>query len=348
MGASPFLIGVNAAMPALGWLIVTPLLPRLQRKFGSRQLLMCFLCIAIFAMIGFQIWMNLWAWIPLRFLFGGSIGLLFRVIEFWINEISPEQKRGRNIGIYAVVFCVGLASGAALVPLTGSSGWLPHLSVCVLLMGGTIPLFGTRSSIPQIGAPPSHSFSSFALFLPLAMVGVLVAGMYESIPYSLMPIYTLKVGLSEDLASLTITAFTIGAAIAPIPLGILSDRMDRQKLLMICAGGSLIMVFLAPRALFSSELFLFSLMIWGGLSSGLYTVSLTIIGAHYNGANLAAANAVYGTIYAVGALAGPLFNGMAMDIWNPVGLLYGAATLYGSFLIFAFWQSTRQPQIQEG
>ncbi|MCP4526123.1 MAG: MFS transporter [Aestuariibacter sp.] len=342
MEATGSMIGINAAMPALGWLLVTPFLPFLQHTFGTRRLLLVFLAIAIAAMVGFWIFPDIWLWIPLRFLFGGSIGIFFRIVEFWVNSASPRHQKGRNIGIYAAIFCAGAATGAALVAVVGSSGWQAHLFVCVLLSLGAFSLAGAKSAIPEITAPPNRSLSSFVLLLPVAMAGVLIWGMFESVPYSFMPIYALRVGLSEEWAALTMSAFVLGGFAFPIPLGMLADRVDKQKLLLSCGGFAFMMAFLMPQTLFSKELFLFSLFVWGGVGGGLYTVSLAVIGEHFNGASLAASNAAFGTLYAFGAMIGPILNGAAMDVWNPDGLLVYAAILFGSFVVIAGWWLARR------
>ena len=349
MGASASMIGINAAMPALGWLIVTPLLPRLQRTIGARRLLVIFLATAIGAMIAFHVFPNIWLWIPIRFLFGGSLGLFFRVIEFWVNSDANQAVRGRNIGVYAALFCAGAAAGSALVPVVGSSGWIPHLFVCALIACGALPLFANKTPIPEITAPPSHSLGSFVFLLPVAMIGILVWGMLESVPYSFMPIYALRVGFTEEWAALTVTAVVIGALIFPIPLGMLADRMDKRKLVLACGVVAFTLTLLLPQTLASIELFLFSLFLWEGFAGGLYTVSLAIIGARFDGSNLAAANAAFGTLYAFGAMVGPIFNGMAMDTWPPDGLMYGAAALFALFIINAAWNLTRKAApLEEG
>jgi MFS family permease len=337
MGASGTMIGVNAAMPALGWLLVTPLLPLLQRKFGSRILLIGLLLIAGIAMLGFQLLQNLWAWLPLRFLFGGSIGIAFRVIEFLINAISEDLHRGRNIGIYSVVFCASFFIGVTIVPVIGTTGWGPYLFVCTLLTCGATVFFISKTTMPEFHAPPQYSLTAFINLLPVAMLGVFVWGVLESIPTSMMPIYALRVGFSGDWPTLTVSAFALGSLLFPIPLGLLSDRMDRQKLLLMCASIGIITTILIPKTLFAPEFFLLALLVWGGVCSGLYIVSLAIIGEKFRGTNLTSANAAFGTLYAVGGLIGPLINGTAMDVWNPDGLLYSAATILGIFILLGSW-----------
>ena len=74
MGISGALFGVNAAMPALGWIIGSIWFVRLQTRFGNRPLLIALLLVAAFAMIAFSLTHEFWTWTVLRFLFGLAIG----------------------------------------------------------------------------------------------------------------------------------------------------------------------------------------------------------------------------------------------------------------------------------
>ena len=72
--------------------------------------------------------------------------------------------------------------------------------------------------------------------------------------------------------------------------------------------------------------------VWGGCIAGIYTVGLAYLGSNFKGGDLAAANAAFSILYAVGSLAGPGLGGVAIDVWQPYGLLVTVGAL-GTVLI---------------
>ena len=62
------------------------------------------------------------------------------------------------------------------------------------------------------------------------------------------------------------------------------------------------------------------LLAWGASIGGIYTASLTGLGARFPEADLPAASTAFTMVWEAGALAGPLMIGMAMLGWDPHGL----------------------------
>lgn len=336
MGVSGQLIGLNAAMPALGWLLGTPFLPKLQFRYGLKLVLLGCLIIAVFALVGFHLWREFWPWMFFRLLFGGSLGLFYRGVEFWINGISENSVRGRNIGIYSVCFMLGIAVGSSIQPMIGIVGFLPHLIVMsFILVSGAVILSQTFEGLPNIGKISNVFNIAIVLATPIALLGVLAYGLFEDIPAYLMSVYALRNGLGEDIAAFTLTAVAIGNLIFPIPIGMISDRVNRILVLMVCAFAVIILSAVIPYVLNNSTIFLITLAVWGGFAGGVYCVALSIIGDHFEGKDLAIANASFGTIYAFGGLVGPLINGFAIDTLNSQGMMVSAGMIFGLFIILS-------------
>ena len=79
------------------------------------------------------------------------------------------------------------------------------------------------------------------------------------------------------------------------------------------------------------------LALWGGITMGIYTIGLTLIGERFKGGQLVGANAAYVILYSLGLLMGPATEGVALDAWNPHGLLValgGICAAYALFLTF--------------
>ena len=76
------------------------------------------------------------------------------------------------------------------------------------------------------------------------------------------------------------------------------------------------------------------LFVWGGLIVGVYNIGLTLIGERFKGAELPTANAAFVLLYCMGLLVGPSAEGVALDIWNPNGLLVVLGVSSAAYVAF--------------
>ena len=76
--------------------------------------------------------------------------------------------------------------------------------------------------------------------------------------------------------------------------------------------------------------------------SGIYTLAMVIIGARFQGADLAAASALYGVMWGMGSVLGPPIGGLAMDWFPPHGVPVSIAALFFAFLPFALISCLRR------
>jgi MFS family permease len=182
---------------------------------------------------------------------------------------------------------------------------------------------------------------------PLILVAVAIFGLYETTLLTLLPVWGVRLGLSDRFAATTVSAVYIGAILMQFPIGWLSDKMERLVVLRLCGvvglvGAILVIAIAAP----TPVLFLL-LFVWGGIASGIYPVALGMAGDSFRGGDLITANAAIIMAYGVGSLVGPTLGGVAMDFWNPQGLLALFVLLFGCFLLMTLllWRpSVRNPE----
>lgn len=341
MGVTSSLIGLNAAMPALGWLLISFFLPKLHNLFSVRNMMLGFLAIAFCGLIGFTLIQDFLPWLLFRFMFGGGLGMFFRVVEYWLNTATEEQNRGRIMGIYSVCFLVGIIIGSILQPNFGTQGFMPYgiialsLALCatlLIMVNLSISPDGSRKESCNIN--PTYLRQLFRV-VPIAMAGIIAYGLFEDVPAYLLSVYALKAGFPEDIAAYTLTAVALGNVIFAIPLGMLSDKIGRLPILSGSAIVGCIGAVLIPFTLSNTIAFLSVLVIWGGCIGSIYIMSLSVIGDKFQGHNLISANATFGIFYAAAALIGPILNGVAMQLWEPNGLMVSCGLIFGIFLIFA-------------
>lgn len=319
-GASGLFIGANTAMAGVAVLAATPLIPRAAALVGVRPLLFASLVLGALAMLGFALPWPLWTWFPLRFALGVSLGAMFVLSEFWITSLAPPRSRGLVMGAYVTALSLGFAAGPAILVATGTGGLLPYLVGSALFIVAMAPILLFGAGAPKIDKPePGRGVLFFIRLAPAATLAGLTFGAIETGAFTFLPLYGVRTGLEADQAALIGSAVALGNVVSQIPLGLLSDRMDRRKLLILIAAGCALGAAAIPLTQGSVVAYFALAAVWGSVISGLYTVGLALLGERFSGVDLATANAAFVMMYALGMLVGPPVLGAGMDLWNPHG-----------------------------
>lgn len=325
-GVSGLLLGLNAAMPALGWFVGSFLLPVLQARFAMRVVLVGSLATAGLTWVAFPVLPDYWAWIPIRFAFGGAIGFYFRSIEYGLNAVTENTRRGWVFGWYGLVFGLGIAAGAALEPVVHDDAVLPWIAPLPFFVIAAMAAWRWRCRPRELPERPrTAGWLAIAREAPLPLIAGLIYGFGEGIPAYLLPIYALRNGFDADVAAYTLTAAALGSICFPLVLGIIADRHGRRGSLLAAALLAAVTAAAVPFGLESTISFLGLVVSTTGFASSIYSTSLAMLGDRWPGHGLNTANAAFGASYALGGVVGPMVNGVAIDTLSSHGLMVSAA-----------------------
>jgi MFS family permease len=194
-----------------------------------------------------------------------------------------------------------------------------------------LPVIVAPVKSPVIDDHPTGGFVRFLFLAPVATAAALVFGVAESGSFALLPVYGGHMGHAPEAVVLFASAITLGNVVLQLPLGILSDRVDRRRLLFIIAAIGLAGAAALPFVIADLTAALVLLFVWGGCIGGLYTVGLAHLAQRFTGADLAAANSAFMFCYSAGALVGPAFLGLGIELYDPHGY---AAVLVLCFLAY--------------
>ena len=308
-------IGLNAAMHAMGVLLVAPVLPRLAARFGQRPLTIAALLASACLLTLFPLVALTLLWFPLRAALGAASELLFTLTESWSNELSPESARGRVMATYTAALSLGFAAGPALLAYLGS-GDHAYLAGAALALVAVLPLLWPRLRVPEREkAPPLALLRSLRL-APLALAATLLNAAVETSGLSFITLYATRMGWSETAGMHLITTLLVGAIVLQLPIGWLADRLPARGLVLVLAVLAAVGAWAAP-AMFALPWLAFgAVFVWGGVFVGIYTVMLVAVGNRFKGSELIAIYATMGFAWGAGALLGPSLAGLAMA-WSP-------------------------------
>jgi MFS family permease len=337
-GAGEFLIGVNAAMHAVGVLLIAPFLPRLTVRFGARRLIVAALVLStlVLVLFPFAAWIG-W-WFPLRLLLGMGAEVLFVLTETWTNDLSSDRVRGRMMAVYTASLSLGFAGGPAILSLVGSEPRAYWIGGAIAALA-IVPLLGSWLVLPQATPLERGGTMRYLRLAPIAVATTLLNAAVETAGLTFIALYATGMGWSQLQGLRLVSALLLGAIVLQLPIGWLADRVDRRRLTLTLAVLSAAGALVWPWMLGSSALSFALVFVWGGLFVGIYTVMLSLVGSRYKGSDLVGIYAVMSVAWGGGALLGPAAVGVAMQASPTYGLPYAVA---GGCALFALFMALRK------
>lgn len=342
-GWSTFTISLIATGYTFGFTISCIITPIFVRRVGHVRVFGALITLLTVSILSCALLVDWRAWFLFRGLAGFAIAGSYLIIESWLNERVTNENRGALYSVYMVTCLVGSIGGQYLVPL-GDPQDFPLFILCGLIF--SLALFPIALSTAQSPAPIAQvKFDLRKLYRrsPVAFVGSLLAGALSGTWGSLGGVYSQEIGMTTGQGATLLAAFLAGGAIAQIPIGRISDRIDRRY----------VMVF--------SGLFGFVSCVVMALVSGLGAIPVYIAGFSVGAVlypvyalNAAHANDVaepneYVTIssaimilYGLGTVSGPLLAGSLMETFGPPGLISFLAVVFLAYGSYAYYRMKRR------
>lgn len=281
------------------------------------------------AVLGHGIIGYLPVWLALRLLVGMGMMSQYMVIESWLNEQAEARQRGLVFSGYMVASYLGLVLGQLLLVAHPQLG--PDLLMIVALCFALclVPVAVTKRIHPAALHPVPMEPKFFLQRVPQSLTTVMGAGLLIGSFYGLAPLYAAGQGLATERVGLFMGFCVFAGLVVQWPLGWLSDRYDRPRLIRIIAG--LLCLAALPLAVFSM-LPLEALFIMGFAASllqfSLYPLAVAFANDHVEPERRVSLTAMLLVTYGLGASIGPLVAGVLMK-------LFGHQMLYAFFSLCA-------------
>ncbi|WXL25036.1 MFS transporter [Ectopseudomonas mendocina] len=342
-GASSLLIGLISAVPAAGMILAAMLTRLLTLRFSGRHLYVACFAISVASMAALELFGDSLILLGLsRLLLGVAMGIAVILGESWVNELCDEQRRGQIVALYAASFTGFQLVGPALISLLGAqSPWLVIL-VCLanLLALILVARYLPDQTIEEESEQRSFSLVGFIKVAPALCLGVLFFAFFDAVVLSLFPVYASSHGYALGVAALMASIILAGDMLFQVPLGWLSDRLDRRSLHLLCGVVTLALGAALPWLISHSQLLWPALVLMGAAAGGIYTLALVLIGQDFRGSDLVTANACVGMLWGIGSLSGPLLSGALMNSGSnglPLALCLAASVFVAAAMLSLGW-----------
>ena len=341
-GYSNTQIGLNVVAQPLAVILFVRITPLIIHKIGLARSIVIAQIFTILLYFTFPIFESLTAWFFIRFLIGFAGALAWNAFDTWMLSMANDSNRGKIVTIYNTVFVIGFAIGPMVISLTGIEGWLPFIVISSLSFLAVIPLITINVEDPVL--PEKKSLPVFAAIIaaPTIFGAALLCGLDDVMFVSFFPIFMIKNNFSQDLALQYVTITLVGGVMWQPIIGVLLDKLNKRLLMNV----AVLITFICPIifAFFLENYYVMavSCFMWGGAASGIFAISLTMLGERYNASQVAGATAILVMVFECGSLIGPLIGGRVMDIIGPMGFIYTITTFTFIFLLISVYRTIKR------
>ncbi|WP_233448918.1 MFS transporter [Paenilisteria weihenstephanensis] len=343
-GISSGLNGFHATGIYIGVLIVSPFIEAPLHRFGYKPIIIVGGGLVAVALLLFPMWFNLYFWFFLRLVIGVGDHMLHFSSQTWIGAMSHPSKRGRNMAIYGLFFSLGFAIGPQLVNLMAINVNLPFfISGIMVVIAWTLvwalknEFVGEQAVIREISFFGSlKRFSEVFKMAWISMIPPFVYGILETALNATFPIVGLRDGIPQAMVVTIISSFSVGTILFQVPIGILSDRVGRAKVLPIFVGAGAVVFFVT--AFVSNSIVLIGMFfVLGILLGSMYSLGLSYMTDLTPLELLPAGNILVGMSFSLGSIIGPSTTGIMIGLFgNDVFYFVITGLLIAAFLALFF------------
>jgi len=320
--------GIHATALYIGVLIASPFMEKPMQKYGFKPIILIGGILVFVSLFLFPFWKALWFWFVLRMIVGIGDHMLHFGSQTWITTTVSATSRGKSIALYGLSFALGFSIGPLMTRLLAVNEALPFILSAFLSMSVWAMMFFVRNEWPNQEDDTIQTVSSIGRFLhtiKIAWVALLPGfgyGFLEATLNGVFPVYGLRIGHDVDMIALIIPCFAIGSIILQFPLGALSDRFGRRRILLTALFAGAVCLFGAA-LLEHSLVALFAFFILSGMFVGsLFSLGVAYMVDLLPTSLLPAGNIMIGIFFSFGSIFGPFVSGILIELFPNVSFFY--------------------------
>ncbi len=344
-GFTTFELSIVTSAYFAGFLIGSRSTPWLIRRVGHVRVFAALASLISAALVLFPTISDPWFWTALRVVIGLAFSGVYVTAESWLNNAAGNENRGQTLSAYMIVQMLGIVSGQAILAMGDPTGFIVFIIPSVLVSVSFAPILLSVSPTPAFERTEPMSLGTLFRSSPLTFVGMALLGGVFAALFGMGSVYATTAGLDVGRVSTFVGTIFVGSLLFQYPIGWLSDRMDRRKLILLAAalgGATSTAAFLAGAEF---RLLLVAAFILGGTVNPLYSLLIAYLNDHLATSNMAAASGGMVFVSGLGAIGGPVVTGWLMEWAGPQGYWLFIAALLFALAAYAAYRMTQRPAV---
>jgi MFS family permease len=350
-GFSTTVTGVVMTGYYVGFLVGAFFVPRIVGTVGHVRVYSGLASMGSIALLVYTLFTIPGLWFLMRVVTGFCMAGLYIVAESWLNGVVSNESRGRVLSIYMVIVSGGLAVGQLLLNLADPAGFELFVVASVLVSLAVVPIALAPSNAPLLEAPERGlPFREVFRTVPLGITGVAVAGISGGALFGMGAVWAANSGLGVTRISLFMGLALIGGVVFQWPLGALSDRISRRKVLLVATAASALVAGWMWTIDIGSPFLLVAAFLFGGVSFPMYSLGVSHANDALSADRLVAGSAVLMFSNGFGAVFGPASASLTMSALGANGFWMFLVFVHGSFAVFIAYRLIvrRSMEVEKG
>lgn len=327
----------------VGFLSGARLTPLLIRRVGHVRVFAALGSFMSAGLIAFTLLTEPWAWTLLRVLVGFCMSGIYVAAESWLNNAATNETRGKVLSAYMIAQTLGIIGAQGLLTLGDAATAALFIVASILVSISFAPILLSVAAAPAVEVARPMSLRNLFASSPLGTIGIFLLGSLYATQSGMGAVFGTQIGLSADLIALFVAMLFAGALVLQYPFGWLSDRMDRRKLIAgaavlgaaSCALGWLSGDDLGP--------LMAAAFLAGGVTTPLYALFLAYTNDYLSTEEMPAASGGLVFTFGLGAIAGPLITGWAMQGFGPFAFWLVLSATFAAVAVYALYRMTQRP-----
>jgi len=330
-GSSDLSIGIINAAFFLGAILSATFSHKIISTIGHIRSFAVFASCMVISFLTHILIFNELIWGILRLIAGFSFYALLIILESWLNEKSSGTNRGRVLAVYSIVFYLAMSCGQMLLNIEGIYEYFIFTVSSVSILCSVVFISMTKIEQPILKKYDSAGFPRLYSIIPLALVGSYIAGFLVGGFFTMMPVYIYDVYSSLEIVSFFMISTLLGGLVSQWPIGMLSDKYGRRKLIAFCGFFSAVVSFLflvIPSKDVGVYIFGF---LFGVSIFPIYSLSLARANdVLYENSDMLEISRGLLFTYGLGSFSAPLLLGIMQGVYE--NMIFVVYVLLGSFL----------------
>jgi MFS family permease len=333
----------------LGFLSGARFTPLLIQRVGHVRVFAALGSFISAALIAFTLWAEPWSWTVLRIIVGFCMSGIYVVAESWLNNATSNENRGKMLSTYMLAQTLGIIGAQGLLTLGDAANAALFIGASILVSISFAPILLSIQPAPIVEVTKPGGLKDLFAASPLGTVGIFLLGSIYASQSGMGAVFGSEIGLSANQIALFVAMLFGGALLMQVPIGWLSDRIDRRK--VICGTALLGAVACGlgwiaqspPAWLFVDPLFpiMGAAFFAGGMTTPLYALLLAYTNDNVPAEDMPAISGGLVFTFGLGAILGPIAVGFAMNVLGPFAFWI---VLGGTFLAITFYAVYRMSQ----
>lgn len=322
--------------------------PRLIRRAGHIRAFAALVAIASCVVLVHSLFLNATLWWVLRAMTGFCFAVLYMIIESWLNEKSTNETRGFVFSLYAIITLTVITIGQLMLGLDRPEDFPLFLLASILVSLAAVPIALTKAEAPAPVLSVQIRLRHLYELSPVGVIGCLAVGLANGSFWSLAPVFAQEKGANAWGVAVFMSVTVIAGALCQWPLGRLSDKMDRRRVIIGAACGaataSLIFVIWSPPW---GQALLALAFLFGLFALPLYGLCVAHMNDYVEPNGYVEAASGLLLVFALGAVIGPVIASSLITYLGPDALFGTTAAVQLCLAGFALHRMRQRPPAPE-